>query len=63
MLKCYDCSEENKVNEAVGICIVCGKGLCHGTCQAGRIANERRISAAPSDAKERSSQNDVSGVH
>jgi hypothetical protein len=28
MLKCYDCSEDNKVNEAVGVCIVCGKGLC-----------------------------------
>jgi hypothetical protein len=28
MLKCYDCSEENKVNEAVGVCIVCGKDLC-----------------------------------
>lgn len=28
MLRCYDCAEANKVNEAVGICIVCGKGLC-----------------------------------
>jgi hypothetical protein len=28
MLRCYDCLEENKVNEAVGVCIVCGKGLC-----------------------------------
>jgi hypothetical protein len=28
MLKCYDCAEENKTNEAVGVCIVCGKGIC-----------------------------------
>lgn len=28
MLKCYDCLEKSKENEAVGICIVCGKGLC-----------------------------------
>lgn len=28
MLKCYDCMEEGKDNEAVSICIVCGKGLC-----------------------------------
>jgi hypothetical protein len=28
MLKCYDCLEENKDTEAVGVCIVCGKGLC-----------------------------------
>jgi hypothetical protein len=27
MLKCYDCFEENKINEAVGVCIVCGKGF------------------------------------
>jgi hypothetical protein len=28
MLKCYDCLEESKDSEAVGVCIVCGKGLC-----------------------------------
>jgi hypothetical protein len=28
MLKCYDCFETSKDSEAVGICIVCGKGLC-----------------------------------
>lgn len=28
MLKCYDCLENNKDSEAVGVCIVCGKGLC-----------------------------------
>lgn len=28
MLKCYDCLEKSKDIEAVGVCIVCGKGLC-----------------------------------
>jgi len=28
MLKCYDCFEKSKDTEAVGVCIVCGKGLC-----------------------------------
>jgi len=28
MLKCYDCMQEAKENEAVSVCIVCGKGLC-----------------------------------
>ena len=28
MLKCYDCLENNKDSEAVGVCIVRGKGLC-----------------------------------
>ena len=28
MLKCYDCLENNKDSEAVGVCIICGKGLC-----------------------------------
>ncbi|MCD4799633.1 MAG: DUF2180 family protein, partial [Methanosarcinales archaeon] len=28
MLKCFICDEKNKTEEAVGICIVCGMGLC-----------------------------------
>lgn len=28
MMKCYDCMEEGKTEEAVSICIFCGKGLC-----------------------------------
>ncbi len=28
MLKCFICDENNKTEEAVGICIVCGMGLC-----------------------------------
>jgi hypothetical protein len=28
MLKCYDCLEKNQDSESVGVCIICGKGLC-----------------------------------
>ena len=28
MLKCFICDENNKTEEAVSICIVCGMGLC-----------------------------------
>ncbi|ATU07719.1 DUF2180 family protein [Methanohalophilus portucalensis] len=28
MMKCYDCAEEGKTEEASVVCIVCGKGLC-----------------------------------
>ncbi len=28
MLKCFMCDENNKTEEAVAICIVCGMGLC-----------------------------------
>jgi len=28
MLKCFMCDENNKTEEAVSICIVCGMGLC-----------------------------------
>ncbi len=27
-MKCYKCAEEGKKSDAVGICIVCGMGLC-----------------------------------
>ena len=28
MLKCFICDENNKTQEAVSVCIVCGMGLC-----------------------------------
>lgn len=28
MLKCYQCAEEGKTEEAVAACIMCGMGLC-----------------------------------
>jgi hypothetical protein len=28
MLRCYECAIDNAKNEAVSICIMCGKGLC-----------------------------------
>ena len=27
-MKCYKCAQEGKDSDAVGICIVCGMGLC-----------------------------------
>jgi hypothetical protein len=28
MLRCYECALQDKVEEAVAICIMCGKGMC-----------------------------------
>ena len=28
MLKCYECAENGDTEEAVAMCIMCGKGLC-----------------------------------
>jgi hypothetical protein len=28
MLRCYECAEKESVEEAVALCIMCGKGLC-----------------------------------
>ncbi len=27
-MKCYVCAKQGKTTEAVGICIICGMGLC-----------------------------------
>jgi hypothetical protein len=27
-MKCYECAREGKDTDAVGICIVCGRGVC-----------------------------------
>ena len=27
-MRCYDCAVEDRVEEAVGICVVCGRGVC-----------------------------------
>ncbi len=27
-MKCYECAKEGKETDAVGICIVCGRGVC-----------------------------------
>ena len=28
MLKCYECAKNDSTEEAVALCIMCGKGLC-----------------------------------
>lgn len=28
MLKCYECAKNDSAEEAVALCIMCGKGLC-----------------------------------
>jgi len=34
-MRCYDCAVEGKVEEAVGVCLSCGRATClaHGTMQ------------------------------
>ncbi|MFW5986882.1 MAG: DUF2180 family protein [Methanohalophilus sp.] len=27
-MKCYECEKENKSTDTVGICIICGRGVC-----------------------------------
>ncbi len=30
MLRCYECALKDETEEAVAICIMCGKGICMG---------------------------------